>query len=322
MRIGYHASHEQFAPSRLLSLVRQAEDAGFGALLSSDHFCPWSEAQGHSGLAWSWMGAALQATTLPVGVVTAPGQRYHPAIVAQGAATLAEMYPERFWLAVGSGQLMNEGITGDVWPPKRARNERLLESVEIIRALFAGETVTHHGHVHVVEARLYSRPDTPPPIVGAAITPETAEWLGSWADGLITISQPADEQRQVVDAFRRGGGEGKPMRLQVQLSYAPDEDDALSQAMDQWRNNVFPSMVLSDLRLPEQFDGAGRTVRPDDVREMVRVSADLGQHIAWVVEDLEMGFDEVYLHHVGRTQGQFIDVFGDQVLPAFRDRVR
>jgi G6PDH family F420-dependent oxidoreductase len=136
-RIGYHASHEQFPPSTLLRLVKAAEQAGFQAAKCSDHFHPWSDRQGHSGYAWSWLGAAMEATRIPFGVISAPGWRYHPAIVAQAAATLAEMYPGRFWLALGSGQALNEGITGLPWPPKAERNARLKESAEVIRARWA-----------------------------------------------------------------------------------------------------------------------------------------------------------------------------------------
>src|SRR5918997_5709803 len=143
--IGLHCSHEQIAPSRLLAHVREAEAAGFQAAMSSDHFSPWSERQGESGFAWSFLGAALEATSLPFGVVNAPGQRYHPALIAQAVATLAEMYPGRFWVALGSGEAMNEHITGDRWPPKPERRERLRECVEVIRALLAGEEVTHRG---------------------------------------------------------------------------------------------------------------------------------------------------------------------------------
>jgi coenzyme F420-dependent glucose-6-phosphate dehydrogenase len=142
-RIGYHASHEQFRPSTLLACVQQAEQAGFEAAMCSDHFHPWNEDQGQSGFAWSWLGSALQATTLTMGTVCAPGQRYHPAIIAQAAATLAEMHPDRFWVALGSGQSLNEHVTGGGWPTKAERNERLLECVEIMRALWRGETVIH-----------------------------------------------------------------------------------------------------------------------------------------------------------------------------------
>src|SRR3954471_20378122 len=146
--IGYHCSHEQFPPSELLSLASLAHRVGFRAAMSSDHFNPWSERQGQSGFAWSWLGAAMQATRLPFGVVNAPGQRYHPAIIAQAAATLAEMFPGRFWMALGTGQALNEHITGDRWIPKPERRARLKESVDVIRALFAGEEVEHNPQGH------------------------------------------------------------------------------------------------------------------------------------------------------------------------------
>src|SRR3712207_584894 len=142
--------------------------------MCSDRFHPWTERQGESGFAWSWLGAAMQAPALPFGVVCAPGQRYHPAVVAQAAATLAEMFPGRFWLAVGSGQALNEHITGGAWPPKAERNARLEECVEVIRALWAGETVSRRGRwVRVEAARLYTRPETPPLLFGAAVSEAT-----------------------------------------------------------------------------------------------------------------------------------------------------
>jgi len=154
MRIGFHASHEQFTPSHLLKLVQRAEKAGFQAILSSDHFHPWSNEQGESGFAWSWLGAAMQATRLDFGIVNAPGQRYHPAIIAQAVATLEEMFPGRFWLCSGSGQALNENITGEKWPPKHQRNARLKESVEIMRELWKGEYVSRKGLIQIEKARL------------------------------------------------------------------------------------------------------------------------------------------------------------------------
>ena len=316
-RIGYHCSHEQFAPGELLRLVRRAEGAGFQSAMCSDHFHPWGERQGQSGFAWSWLGAALQATSLPFGVVTVPGGwRYHPAIVAQAAATLAEMFPGRFWIAPGSGELLNEGIVGGRWPPKAERNARLREACDVIRALWAGERVTHRGLVVVEEAKLYSLPREPPLLVGAALTPETAEWMGEWADGLITVVGPRETMRAVVDAFRRGGGEGKPIYLQAQLSFARTEEEALRGAWEQWRTVKLPSPVLSDLRLPSQFDAIGEGIRPDEVKEKMRVSADVEQHLEWLAGDVEMGFEEINLHCVHREQQErFIDVFGERVVP-------
>jgi coenzyme F420-dependent glucose-6-phosphate dehydrogenase len=316
--IGYHASHEQFAPSDLIKYVRRAEEAGFAAGMCSDHFHPWTERQGQSGYAWSWLGAALQATSATFGVVTAPGQRYHPAIIAQAAATLAEMFPGRFWVAAGSGQALNEHITGGSWPLKAQRNARLLESVSVMRALWTGETVTHHGLVTVEDAKLYTLPAESPPIFGAAITPQTAAWLGGWADGLITIAQPREEMKKLIDAFRQGGGEGKPMFLQVQLSYAEDEGSAWEGALDQWGVNVLGSPVLATLTMPEQFEEIGRYVRREDIEGDIRVSSDLEQHIAWLHDDVELGFDHLYLHNVNRDQECFLEAFGERVLPTLK----
>ena len=313
--VGYHASHEQHPPSRLRDYLTAAEEAGFAAGMCSDHFHPWSEQQGQSGFAWSWLGAALEATRLPMGVVNAPGQRYHPAIIAQAAATLAEMYPGRFWLAVGSGQDLNEHITGDAWPRKADRNRRLLESVEVIRALWRGETVTHRGAVVVEDAHLYTRPERPPRLLGAALTPATAEWVAGWADGMITVAKPQEELAEIIEAFRAGGGQDKPMALQVQLSYADTEEEALRAAHEQWGTNIFDSPVLATLRMPGDFEAAAGFVKPGDLLGPVNVSSDLSRHAAWLAEYVELGFDELYLHDVHRDQERFLNDFGASVLP-------
>jgi probable non-F420 flavinoid oxidoreductase len=316
--IGMHASHEQIAPSRLLAAVQHAEQAGFDAAMCSDHFSPWSERQGESGFAWSWLGAAMHATSLPFGVVNAPGQRYHPAIVAQAAATLAELFPGRFWVALGTGEASNEHITGEPWPPKRTRNTRLRECVEVMRALFAGEVVDHEGLVTVDRARLWTLPSQPPPLVGAAVSEETARWCGEWADGLITINQPRATLERVLAGFRENGGEGKPVYLQVHLSWAETEEEALAIAYEQWRTNLFSPPLCWDLHTVEQFDEASRHVRPEDVREGVLVSADLARHADWLRELAALGFDGIWLHHVGKELGPFLDAFGERVLPELR----
>jgi coenzyme F420-dependent glucose-6-phosphate dehydrogenase len=316
--IGYHASHEQFPPSELLALVQEAERAGFAAAMCSDHITPWGEAQRNSGFAWAWLGAAMQATALPFGVVNAPGQRYHPAVIAQAAATLAEIFPGRFWVALGSGQAMNEHITGERWPPKPERNQRLRESVEVIRALWAGESVTHHGLIHVDEAKLWSLPAQPPRIVGAALSEATAEFVGGWADALITVNMPRPKLGRMIDAFRRGGGEGKPICLQVHLSFARTDAEARANAHDQWRTTILPAEVGEDLRTPAQFDAVAAFVRPDDMDDYVRISAETAQHVEWLRADLKLGIDEIYLHNVGRNQQEFIAAFGEHVLPDLR----
>jgi coenzyme F420-dependent glucose-6-phosphate dehydrogenase len=317
-QIGFHASHEQFAPDRLLRLVRDAEAAGFGAAMCSDHWAPWSEEQGQSGFAWSWLGAALEATSLPFGVVNAPGQRYHPAVVAQAAATLGSMYPGRFWLAIGSGQLLNEHITGERWPTKAERNERLRECADVMRRLWAGETVTHDGLVTVSEAKLWTRPDRPPLLVGAAVTPETAGWVGGWADALITVNQADDQLDRIVEAFRAGGGDGKPMFLQAHLSYAPTEREARDAAFAQWRQNTLPNAVMTELAHPHQITAAATPATHEALDGAVRISADAGRHVDWIERDFARGFDAVYLHEVGPEQERFVEAFARDVLPRVR----
>jgi coenzyme F420-dependent glucose-6-phosphate dehydrogenase len=316
MLLGYHASHEQFAPSDLLALAQRAASAGFRIGLNSDHFHPWTEHQGHSGFAWSWMGAALATTPFDsLGVVSAPGQRYHPAILAQALATLCEMFDGRAWVALGSGEALNEMITGDRWPAKQERHTRLRECVDIMRALFRGEEVTHRGLVAVEQARLYTRPSRPPLLAGAAVTPETARWVGEWADALITVSQPREQMARVVDAFRQGGGDRKPMFLKLQVSWAPTYAEAERAARIEWASNAVPSSILSDLRTPAQFAALAGVVGADALAGAVRISSELSQHLNWLHEDAQLGFDHVYVHNVGRNQAAFIDTFAESVLP-------
>ncbi|CAN5290172.1 TIGR03885 family FMN-dependent LLM class oxidoreductase [soil metagenome] len=312
--IGFHCSHEQIAPAQLLRDVQHAEQAGFTAGMSSDHFSPWSERQNESGFAWSFLGAALATTNLPFGVVNAPGQRYHPAIIAQAIATLAQMFPGRFWAALGSGEASNERITGATWPRKEVRDQRLIECVDVIRRLLQGEEVNHDGLIQVNRAKLWTLPDTVPDLVGPAVTAATAARHAAWADALITVNQPAETLQQVMDAYRNAGGRG-PTRLQIHLSWAPTEGEALAIAHDQWRNNVFAPPVSWDLETVEAFDVIGENVAPEQVMNSVRVSSDLGQHAAWLHEYLEQGWDELYLHFVGQRQAGFIDAFGEHVLP-------
>ncbi|MFI7551094.1 TIGR03885 family FMN-dependent LLM class oxidoreductase [Micromonospora sediminimaris] len=315
--IAFHASHEQIHPRELLAAVIHAEQVGFDAAMCSDHFAPWSERQGHSGFAWSWLGSALQATGLSFGVVNAPGQRYHPAIIAQAIGTLAAMYPGRFWAALGSGEAANEHITGDAWPRKDVRNARLRECVDVIRALLAGEEVSHDGLVRVDRAKLWSRPEQPPALVGAAVSVATARWCAEWADGLITVNAPTDHLRRMIDAYREAGGRG-PVHLQVHLSWAPAQAEAEAIAYDQWRSNVFAPPVCWDLTTPEHFDVVSAEVPMSRLAEVVNISADLGRHVAWLEEYVALGFDQIALHHVGQDQRPFLDTFADQVLPKLR----
>ncbi|MDJ1499433.1 TIGR03885 family FMN-dependent LLM class oxidoreductase [Xanthocytophaga agilis] len=313
--IGYHASHEQFKPSELLTYVSMAEQAGFQAVNSSDHFYPWSERQGQSGFSFAWLGAAMNTSSLPFGMVVSPGPRYHPAVLAQAIATLCEMFPERFWVSLGSGEALNEAITGELWPAKQDRNIRLKESVEVIRQLLNGEMVHYKGSFTVENAKLYTLPKIKPLLIGAAVTAETAGWMGGWTDGIVTISKPIEELKKTVDAFRQNGGDGKPMYLKVQLSYARSEEEALMGAYDQWRTNIFQGNVLGQLRTVAEFDALGELVKPEDLPDKIDISSDTEFHIEKIRQYKALGFERIILHNVNRDQKTFIQDFGTKVIP-------
>lgn len=320
MKIGYHASQEQFSPAELLSLVQLAEQAGFQSAMSSEHLTPWSVNQGHSGFTWAWLGAAMQATRqMQFGALAIPcGWRYHPAIVAHAFATLAQMFPDRLpWVAVGSGEAMNEHITGEEWPDKETRNQRLKAGSDIIRALWRGETVTTAAPIKTHEAKLWSLPEKAPKIYGAALSVKTAHWMGGWADGLITVNKPKAELQKIIEAFRQGGGAGKPIVLQMHLSYAAEVETARANAHHQWRNNLISPDKLAGLIHPHHFDRAAESITKDDLDDGVFISSDAAAYIDRLQDYEGMGFSEIYLHNVGKNQQDYISFFGRSVLPEF-----
>lgn len=317
-RWGFHASHEQISPRQLLLDVQHAERAGFQMAMCSDHFAPWSMRQGHSGYTWSWLGAALATTDLTLGCVSAPGYRYHPAVHAQRIATLGTMFPGRFWVALGSGEAMNEHITGQPWPRKELREERLDECVDIIRRMLTGEEVSHDGHVTVDRARIYDVPEPTPLLIAPAVSVSSAERVAAWADGLVTINQPVETLREVLDAYRGAGGRGK-VSLQVHLSWAPTREEAEAVAHEQWRSNVFAEPIPWDTETPEAFDAMSEHVAIEVVHDSARISSDLDQHVDWLQEYASLGFDDIYLHFVGQDQRPFIDTFAEKVLPVLQE---
>jgi probable non-F420 flavinoid oxidoreductase len=316
--IGFHVSHEQLHPTEGLRVARLAQDAGFDAGMCSDHVAPWSERQGESGLSWSWLGAALAGTQLSFGTVCAPGQRYHPVIVAQAIATLGAMYPGRLWVALASGENLNEHVTGDPWPPKPERDARLAECVQVIRALLRGEDVDHTGRVVVRQARLWTLPEIMPLLILPALTIATARRHATWADGLVTVNKPVAELRQMIETYREAGGQGE-IAVQVHLSWAPTEAEAEATALDQWRTLTGPPEVAADTATTAEFDALAADVDVADVRRAVLVSADLGELTARLAALRDAGADRLYLHHVGKQQDAFIEAFGEHVLPALRD---
>ena len=324
--LGYAAMFEQFTPTDLLRWSRQAEDVGFTGVMASDHFHPWTPSQGQSAFVWSWLGA-LGATTQRVRFgtgVTAPGYRYHPAILAQAAATLEVMFPGRFYLGIGAGEALNEHIVGKYWPEAPQRLQLLEEAIDVIHRLFSGKVVKHHSQFFEVEsAKLYTRPQTPPPIYIATSGPVNSERTGRIAEGIITVGASDEKIRNLLSRFEKGVREaGKdpadmPRIIQLHVSWAESREAAVEQAVREWPNGgmAFPK---ADVRNPEDFEAMAKVVRPENFEGRVFMSPDLAEHAAHIQHYIDLGFTEVYVHNVGRNQEAFIERYGREVLPALR----
>ncbi|MFD5226406.1 TIGR03885 family FMN-dependent LLM class oxidoreductase [Microbacterium sp. NPDC058342] len=317
MRIGFHASHEQQPPSRLLGHIVRAERAGFDEAMCSDHLAPWLTAQGESGFAWAWLGAALARTSFPIGLVTAPGQRYHPVVLAQALATLEEMFPGRTWAALGSGEALNEHVTGDAWPSKGERDARLVACADVMRRLLAGERVSASAPVRVDEARLWSLPRVPPPLRAAAISRHTSTMVAEWADGLVTVGADPGGTQETLRAYRDAGGDG-PALLQIHISLERSEEEALRQAREQWAQSTVPAELMWELDQPEDFERHADPT-PERLRSAVVIGSDAGE-VAERIAQAAAGFDGVFLHQVGRDQDGFLARCETELLPELRNR--
>ena len=322
-KIGYAAMLEQFHPTDLLEWCPQAEEAGFEAgFMVSEHFHPWTPQQGQSAFAWSFMGALGQRTSLPFGTaVTCPGFRYHPAVIAHAAATLGAMYPGRFWLGLGAGEALNEHVIGGEWPEVGERSRMMFESIEIIAKLFSGKVVKHDGDYFTLEsARLYTRPEEPVPIYVATAGPVNAKKAGKFADGIITVGAADEKIAMLWDKFREGATEaGKDAvamktQLQIHVSWAPTQAEAEENAITEWPNGGMP-FPKQDIKNPEDFENIAKLVRIENFANRMLISPDLEEHTAQIQKFVDMGFDEIYLHNVGRDQAAFITTFGTEVLP-------
>ncbi len=324
--VGLAAALEQFTPNEILEHVVLAERNGFSGVMAADHFQPWVPAQGQAGFVWNVMTAIAERTSGDIGPgVTAPTFRWHPAMVAQASATMAAMYPGRHWLGLGSGEALNEHLLGAYWPEVPERINRMFEAIEIITKLFdaslAGKDVKHRGEFYQLEStRLWTMPEQPPEIYVATAGPVTAKRAGRNADGLITVGAPLEKINGLFAKFDEGAREaGKdpstmPRLLQVHLSWAPTDAEALANAMDQWPNGAmkFPK---GDIRSPHDFAQMAALVRPEDFEGRMVISSDLDVHRAALQRYVDLGFDRIYVHNVGRNQTEFFDVFGREVLP-------
>lgn len=321
-KIGYAAMLEQFGPQEVVGYSVRAEQAGFTGVMAADHFQPWVPRQGQAAFVWNVMTAIGERTRGDVGPgVTCPSFRFHPAIVAQASATLAAMYPGRHWLGLGSGEALNEHIVGTYWPETAERIARMFEAIEIIRKLFSGKDVKHDGRFYKLETtRLWTMPEQMPPIYVATAGPVTAKRTGALCDGIITVGAPEEKIDGIFAKFEEGAREaGKdpstmPRILQLHLSWAATDEEALANAVTEWPNGgmKFPKQ---DIRSPFEFEQMAKLVRPEDFEGRMLISSDPEAHRAQIQRFLDLGFDQVYLHNVGRNQDEWIDVFGREVLP-------
>jgi coenzyme F420-dependent glucose-6-phosphate dehydrogenase len=314
LEIGYALSSEEFPPHDLVRYAQRAEEAGFTFALISDHYHPWIDRQGQSPFVWTVIGAIAQVTQrLSVGTgVTCPTMRIHPAIVAQAAATAATMMPGRFFLGVGTGENLNEHILGDRWPPHDVRLEMLEEAVAILRLLWQGGTQTYRGRYYVVEnARIYTLPDHPPPIMVAAGGPKAAEAAGRIGDGLISTSPAAE----LLQQFQAHEGVGKPCFGQLAVCWGQDEGIARRTAYEYWPIVAFEGELNQELPTPAHFEQAAKMVREEDVVQVIPCGPDPERHLAAVRKFAEAGFDHVYIHQIGSEQEGFFRFYEQEILP-------
>ena len=329
LTIGYAAMLEQFAPQEVVGLTALAEQHGFSGCMAADHFQPWVPQQGQAAFVWNVLTAVGERTVGDMGPgVTCPSFRFHPAVVAQAAATLEAMYPGRSWLGVGAGEALNEHVIAGYWPEAGERSLRMFEAIEVIKKLFdaslAGKDVKHSGTYFTLETtRLWTMPETAPPILVATAGPVNAKKTGRLADGMITVGAPLEKIDGLFAKFAEGAREaGKdpdtmPKVLQLHLSWDTTDEQALANAMTEWPNGgmKFPK---ADIRSPHDFAQMAKLVRPEDFEGRMVISSDPDVHRAAIQQFVDLGFDRVYLHNVGRNQAQWIEVFGREVLPKLR----
>jgi coenzyme F420-dependent glucose-6-phosphate dehydrogenase len=324
---GYALSSEEHQPTDLVRHAVLAEEAGFEFALISDHFHPWIDRQGHSPFVWSVLGGIANATQrIQVGTgVTCPTIRIHPAIIAQAAATTAAMMPGRFFLGVGTGENLNEHVLGDKWPDWDLRARMLAEAVEVIRELWKGDVTSFDGMFYEVEnARLYTLPEDPIPIMVAASGERAATLAGEIGDGFITTAP----KRELIAAFEKGSktrrskAAARPLYGQVTVCWGRDERAARKTAHELWPTAGIPGEAGQELPNPKHFEQLAELVSEDLIAERVVCGPDIDRHVAALQEYVDAGFSHVYVHQIGPDQEGFIEAYATDVLPKVKSKGR
>ena len=311
--VGIAFSCEERSATEIVAAARKAEEAGFRAGWISDHFHPWNNEQAQSPFVWSVLGALAEATSEMSWetAVTCPMLRTHPAIVAQAAATVATLMPDRFRLGVGTGEALNEHIFGDAWPRPAIRLEMLEEAVAVMRQLWTGELTSHRGtHYTVDRARIYTLPDEPPAIIVSAFHEEALDLAARIGDGFATTKPDAKS----IQEYRDRGGRG-PTQGAFKCCYGPDRDRSIETAYRLWPNEELPGTLAQVLSTPEEFEAAAQLVTPEMVASTVPCGPDPEAHIARLQEYIDAGFDEVFVGHIGPGHDAFVDFYAREVIP-------
>ncbi|SOX52677.1 TIGR03557 family F420-dependent LLM class oxidoreductase [Mycobacterium ahvazicum] len=313
--LGYFLSCEESTPDELVHQAVRAESAGFERLWISDHFHPWNDQQGQSPFVWSVIGALSQACSLPITTaVTCPIMRIHPAVVAQAAATCAAQLQGRFVLGLGSGEALNEHIIGQHWPPAAIRREMLKEAVDVIRKLFTGKQISHHGRYFTVEnARIYTLPTHEIPIYISGFGPRSARLAGRIGDGYQGIMP----SRELLSEFQQAGGAGKPSQAGFKVCYAETTEAGVRTAHELWPNDQLPGELAQTLPTPKHFEQAASLVTPSAVQEAVPCGPDPEQYIERIRAFVDAGYDEVYIQQMGSEQDEFFDFWESEIAPRF-----
>jgi G6PDH family F420-dependent oxidoreductase len=305
MRLGYKLAAEAFGPKELIRQAVRAEECGFDFVEISDHYHPWLDVQGHSPFAWSVLGA-IAARTQRLGLatgVTCPTVRYHPAIIAQAAATLAIISDDRFTLGVGSGERLNEHVVGQGFPGVRDRHALLAEALEIINLLWQGGYQSYRGeYLSLEDARVFDLPEKLPAIAVAAGGPKAAELAATHGSGLFATEPRAD----LVETFAAAGGSG-PKYVEIAVAWAPDEEDAVRAAHETTRWSVLGWKVMSELPNPVNFEAASAVVRPGDVRGKKVTGPDPQPYREAIETHRKAGFDHIVLMNCGPDPDGFLD---------------
>jgi coenzyme F420-dependent glucose-6-phosphate dehydrogenase len=314
VEIGYAFSSEEHPPADLVAHARAAEEAGFGFGLISDHIHPWVNAQGHSAFVWSVIAAISQATTnFRIGTgVTCPTMRIHPAIIAHAAATSACLMPGRFFLGVGTGENLNEHVTGAKWPAADERLQMLEEAIEVMRLLWQGDYQTHRGEHYTVEnLRIFDLPDDPVEIMVAAMQPKAAELAGHAGDGLVNVA-PAKE---IIEKFEESGGKGKPKFGQATVCYAGSKEQAKKTAFEVWPNALVEGSASQELPLPSDFEQLVEDRRADELDGKIVLGSDVDEFVEEIGKYDDAGYTHLYIHQIGPDQEGFLKFAKSELLP-------